>query len=199
MQQNRDKREFVIRKKISLSLKLRDLLLTLTLWGLWIYLFYPLFGLILWKLWGVNIFFYYETPAEINALEVKLNHFLKISGGVIALIVFAVLWWGNYNQRKFNHYKNKRKGDPTPISTEMMAKALHTSPEIISTAKEAKYVQFYHTHESPKDLAKVFKEVKCTRYKCVNIVFSDNWEQIRQSSNFGYTHKQQLQKEEIAR
>ena len=191
MARNRDKESYIVRKRIGYILWFRDLILTLALWGLWLYLLYPLIGLILWKGFGVDIFFYYDSRADIADLEKQLRHFTHISGIAIGLIVASVLGWGYYNQKKFARYKNKRRTLPQAITSDLMAKALDIDSHIIDTTKEARYIQFYHTHKSPDSSEKPFKPLSKKPYKQVNIIFNDDWEEVRRKSNFAYTHKRQ--------
>ena len=190
MKKNRDKEIFIVKKRIGVILFLRDFLLTMALWALWIYLLYPLIALVLWKL-DIDIFFYYDSVSQINALEASLKEFLVFSSIIVFCIVCTVLGWGYYNQRKYAFFKNQRRTFPKPISSKMIAASLSIKPKIIDTAKEARYVQFYHTDKSPQDISTIFKPFQKANITHVNIVFNDNWNKVRENSNFSYTHLQQ--------
>ncbi len=191
MRSKRDKRTYIIKKRIGWAIKIRDLLLTLLLWGLWIYLLYPLAALLMWKLFSIDLFFYYDSPQQIAKLQRQLVHFAIIGGIIVLCVTLCVVGWGVYNQKKFSRFKNKRRKMPRPIDSATMAASLQVRKEMIDTVKEAHYIQIYHTHTPPKPGENPFKKLPNASYKRVNILFSDDWEAIRRRSNFGYTHRQQ--------
>lgn len=187
MKQDREKDYYIVKNKISMFFRLRDLLLTLLLWGLWVYIFYPLIALILWKFFNIDIFYNYSQE-EIKALSKSLYLFIFFAGTMILLLVSAFVGWGYYNKKRFEYRGNKRRKQPKAVSSKMMAKSLQVDPRSIEKSKESKYVQIYHTKESPKSTEDLFKPIDDLNVTNVNIYFSDDWDRVRESSNFGYTH-----------
>ncbi len=183
----REKEHYVVNNKISIFYQIRDLLLTLMLWGLWIYIFYPFVALILWKYFDINIF-YNTSPAEIKELGESLYEFMIFSGIIIFFLILSFIGWGFYNKKRFQYRGNKRRQQPKPISSEVMAQALQVSPAAIDQSKEARYVQIYHTKETPSSMENLFKPTKNLEATSVNLFFSDDWSHVRETSNFGYTH-----------
>jgi len=191
MKKNRDKNHYIVKKRVNHLIVLRDIFLTMLLWGLWIYLLYPLFALIVWKSSQVNIFFYYDSVEQIKQLEKQLYSFIPYAAVLIVFITITVISWGHYNKKRFDKYKNKRRIMPKPITSKIMAKTLNTKIDNIINTQEAKYIQVYHTDKNLETPQKFFKEVKNKNFKSVNIIFNDDWEFIRKSSQFGFTHQYQ--------
>ncbi len=187
MKKNRNKKYFIINKKLNFLYKLRDTTLTLLLWGLWLYIIYPLVALIIWKYFDINIFYNYSI-SQIENLDVSLNRFLLFSVILVSIISFAIVGWGYYNKQKFSTIKNRRQNRPPPISSAMMAKSLQVTSDAIVACKSAQYIQIYHSVTHPESKEKVFKPTNDLDATCVNLYFSDDWNKIRKSSNFGYTH-----------
>ncbi len=186
MCRQRDKSRYYISNRRSSALYYRDILITLVLWGIWFYIMYPLFGIILWKLFNINIFFYYDSTSEIEHLYTKLKHFLLFGGTIIFSTSTLILFWGYYNQHKFKHSKNKRKKDPLPIGTQKIAESLGVDAEYIEACHNARYIQIYHT-DRPTN-RDVFKKFDKKNISSVQLYFSNNWNQVREESQFGYTH-----------
>ena len=188
MKKDRKKSHYIINNKIGIFYKLRDVILTLMLWGLWIYIFYPLVALILWNYFDTNIF-YHKSVEEISALKESLFSFLLFSGGIIFMLVVAFIGWGVYNKKRFQYRGNQRRQQPTAISSEMMAQSLKVNPEYIEQSKKARYVQIHHLQKTPKAKENQFKPVHDLNVTSVNLYFSDDWNDIRDKSSFAYTHK----------
>ncbi len=186
MSSKRDKKVYYIKNKRSLTVIYRDILITLLLWGLWLYIMHPLIGIILWNFYGINIFFYYDSPAEIESLYSSFKNFLLFSGSVVLLTSSLILLWGYYNKRKFSQYKNKRKNNPNPICSDKIATSLGVNIEGIETCKDARYIQIYHTNKPSN--ADVFKLFDKKHIKSVQLYFSNDWNQVREDSEFAYTH-----------
>jgi poly-beta-1,6-N-acetyl-D-glucosamine biosynthesis protein PgaD len=191
MKKDRDKDYYIIKKRVSYLVIFRDIFITMFLWGLWSYLLYPLFALIVWKIFQINIFFYYDSVKQIEVLEKQLYSFLIYAAILISFIAVTIISWGQYNKKRFSIYRNKRKIMPKPITSEILAKTLNNKVKNIQSAKEAKYIQVYHTSKSTKTPQRFFKEFKDQDFKHVNIIFNDNWEFIRKNSQFGFTHEYQ--------
>jgi len=189
----RDKNSYVVKNEISVFYKIRDFFLTLLLWGLWIYIFYPLIALILYNYFDKNIF-YDSSQEEIRLLGKSLKTFLTSSGIIIITLIISFTGWGFYNKKKYEFHKNKRRKQPQPVSSEIIAASLQINQAAIDKSKEAKYVQIYHTVETPNTKENLFKSIDDLNTTCVNLYFSDNWDRIRESSNFGYTHNQTEEK-----
>lgn len=183
----REKSHYIVKNKISLFYQLRDLLLTFTLWGLWGYIFYPLISLILWKYFDINIF-YNKSEEEINAIGASLSTFVLSAGAMIFLLTLTFNGWGFYNKKRFQLRGNKRQLKPKAINSEMMAESLQIDPKSIDICKEAKYVQIFHTDKNPNPKTDLFKPTHDLNVKSINLYFSDNWDKIRETSNFSYTH-----------
>ncbi len=188
MKTHRDKKHLIINKKLTLSYRIRDALLTLLLWGLWLYIFYPLFAMICWKLFGVNIFYNFEKVSQIERFAAVLNEFLIYSTAIIMFLSISFVGWGFYNKKRFSAKGNKRRKIPKPVSTQMLAKSLRVDPKAIEICKKTKYIQIYHTSIQPKSKKGVFKPVDDLNVSSINLFFSDNWGKIREESSFGYTH-----------
>ncbi len=187
MKKDREKSHYVVKNKIALFYQIRDLLLTLSLWGLWFYIFYPLVALILYNYFDTNIF-YNKSDEDIKVLGESLHTFILSSGGMILMLVAAFIGWGFYNKKRFEYKGNKRRNHPEEVSSEMMAQSLQINPMAIKKSKEARYVQIYHTKETPKSKENLFKPIDDLNVTNVNLIFSDDWDKIRETSNFGYTH-----------
>lgn len=186
---NREKGHYIVKNNISIFYKLRDIVLTLMLWGLWIYIFYPLVALILFNYFDINIF-YNKSEEEIKALGESLYGFLLSSGGMIFFLVLTFVGWGFYNKKRFENWGNQRRSQPKAVSSEMMAQSLQINPMAIEKSKDARYIQIYHTKESPNTKEDLFKPINDLNVTSVNLYFSDDWDKIRETSNFGYTHNQ---------
>ncbi len=183
----RGKEHYIVNNKINIFYQIRDLLLTLMFWGLWMYIFYPFVALILWKYFDINIF-YNTSQAEIKELGESLYAFMIFSGIIIFFLILSFIGWGFYNKKRFQYRGNKRRLQPKPISSEVMGQALHVSPAAIDQSKEARYVQIYHTKETPTSTKNLFKSINDLNVPSVKLYFSDDWDEIRETSNFGYTH-----------
>jgi len=187
MHQQRDKKHYYIQNRRTRFMIYRDLLITLFLWGIWLYIMYPLIGIMLWKLFQVNIFFYYENSRAIEHLTTTLQDFLVFGGSIVVSTSILIVLWGYYNQYKFKQNKNKRKRIPLPIGTQKIAASLGVNTECIEVCHQAQYIQVYHTNKpTNKD---VFKKFDKQNIKSVQLYFSNNWNQVREESQFGYTHQ----------
>ncbi len=189
MKCERNKEHLIINKKLTLSYRVRDAILTLMLWGVWIYIFYPLFALICWKFFGVNIFFGHEKVSQINRFAEVLKDFWIYSTTIIIFLSLSFVGWGYYNKKRFSAKRNKRRNTPKPISSKMLADSLRVDPKAIDICKKTRYIQIYHTSDQPSSTKSVFKPVdNLKNISSVNLFFSDNWGKIREESSFGYTH-----------
>ena len=192
----REKGHYIVKNSISIFYQLRDLLLTLMLWGLWFYIFYPLAALILFNFFDTNIF-YNKSEEEIKTLGTSLYMFLLSSGGMILTLVVAFIGWGYYNKKRFQYRGNKRRKQAKAVTSEMMAQSLQINPSAIDKSKAARYVQIYHTKEMPKSKENLFKPIDDLNVTSVNLFFNDDWDKIRETSSFGYTHTKTKEKTEI--
>jgi len=188
MRDIRDKRLYIIRKERPFWVKVRDFFLAVLLWSIWGYLFYPLFAVLGWKIFGVTLPFCDEALLKKSMHE--MADIALFSVVIVLFIVLVILGWGSYNRRKFRRY-NKRRIPFHPITSEILAKTFDTSVESIERAKRVKYIQFFHMPE--RDILKVYPK-KVLRpngkdFKYVDILFIDDWELVRQKSKFGFTHK----------
>ncbi len=186
MHLQRDKSNYYIQNQRTRVMIYRDLLITLLLWGIWFYIMYPLVGIILWKLFHINIFFYYSSTDTIEQLTTTLQHFLIFGGTIVLSTSILIVLWGYYNQHKFKQHKNKRKKDPLPIGTQTIADSLGVDAECIQVCHDARYIQVYHT-DKPTN-RDVFKKFDKKNIRSVQLYFSNNWNQVREESQFGYTH-----------
>ncbi len=188
MKKDRNKKHLIINKKLTLSYRFRDTILTLLLWGVWLYIFYPLFAMICWKLFSVNIFYNFKEVSQIENFAEVLKDFLIYSTAIIVFLSVSFIGWGYYNKKRFSAKGNKRRNMPKPVTTQMLADSLRVDPKAIDTCKKTRYVQIYHTSSHPRSKEGVFKPVNDLHVSSVNLFFSDNWGKIREESNFGYTH-----------
>ncbi len=183
----RDKSAYYIVNRRSNTVLYRDLLITLFLWGIWFYIMYPLFGIVLWKNFNINIFFYYDTTDAIEELFHTLKNFLIFGGTIILSTSSLIVMWGYYNQHRFKQHKNKRKKHLLSIGSQTIAKSLGVETAYIEACHNAQYIQIYHT-DKPTN-RDVFKKYDKKNIKSVQLYFSNNWNQVREESQFGYTHQ----------
>ena len=189
MKNSKNKKRFIINKKLTLTYRVRDSVLTFLLWGVWLYIFYPLIAMICWRIFNINIFYNFKQASEIEKFALVLQEFWIYSTAIIILLTASFIGWGYYNKRRFSAKKNKRRNMPEAISTQILAKSLKADPKVIDLCKKTKYIQIYHTDNTPQAKESVFKPVDDLNVGSVNLFFSDDWSKIREISHFGYTYK----------
>ena len=103
-------------------------------WALWLYLFLPLFNIILWLL-GIHLF--YEEVIEKAGYLQLLSLFTKMGWSI--LVVFAVLrLWGYYNYLRFG--KKDRRKFVSSTTVEQLSGHFNLPPEQIIELQSKKEV-----------------------------------------------------------
>ncbi|WP_281950497.1 poly-beta-1,6-N-acetyl-D-glucosamine biosynthesis protein PgaD [Nitrosophilus kaiyonis] len=134
-----DLKKIIIEKPeaIDKTVSLRDKIITFIFWGALIYIFRPLFALILWILFGMHIFnpevFNIELYDEISRFLVK-NSF--------TIFVFAVIFitWAVYN--KIMYGKLRRRKFVPKVTDKEIAEFFKVDIEKLKKWKELKYIKF---------------------------------------------------------
>jgi len=103
-----DPKEVIIDKPQALdgAIKLRDSVITVTFWAVFIYLFRPLLSLLLWMLFGIHIF----NPKVFNvALLAQAENF--VAQNILAITAFAIIFvsWALYNQITYGRLRRRKK------------------------------------------------------------------------------------------
>ena len=107
---------------------------TMLVWALWLYLFLPLFNIILWLL-GIHLF--YEEVIEKAGYLQLLSLFTKMGWSI--LVVFAVLrLWGYYNYLRFG--KKDRRKFVSSTTVEQLSGHFNLPPEQIIELQSKKEV-----------------------------------------------------------
>ncbi len=106
-------------------------LVTLLLWGLWMYLWTPLLSLVAWVL-GVR-FFVVEMLLPTNMTYVQE---LFIYGQVILLMLVLILAWSHYNIWRFRG-KERRSHQP-PLSPADEADWYGIDPKLVEQLRETR-------------------------------------------------------------
>jgi poly-beta-1,6-N-acetyl-D-glucosamine biosynthesis protein PgaD len=107
---------------------------TMLIWALWLYLFLPLFNIILWLL-GIHLF--YEEVIEKAGYLQLLSLFTKMGWSI--LVVFAVLrLWGYYNYLRFR--KKDRRKFVSSTTVEQLSVHFNLPPEQIIELQSKKEV-----------------------------------------------------------
>lgn len=187
LKHKRDQSEFIINNKRHFYYILRDALITLVLWVLWLYLLYPLIAIAAWKFFGENIY-YNKSDAQIDSIYDTLMQFFLYNGIIIPILGVIFITWGIYNRKVFGK-RNRRKNKATPITPQKLAQAHNVDEAYINTCQEARYLQIYHVDKSPKEGEYEFpplnEKLTSTTGEVVSMYFHNNWDSIRQQSNFG--------------
>ncbi len=182
-----DRSKYHVHNKLSLSTRIRDFFLTLFLWGVWLYIMFPLLGLISWYLFGIDIFYYLDDTKKIDQLADELIHLLVYGGSIVIAASAMLLFWGYYNKERFKQHRNRRKREPIVIDSETMANSLKVDADSIRKCQNARYIQVYHTDKPTRE--NNFKKVEDKDISNVKLYFCNNWDQVREESQFGYTHQ----------
>jgi len=89
----------------------RDTILTLALWGIYIYLWIPLITLAAW-LFGFERF--YEVMITYGGFEVAMD-LLDLYALMIITIVISVLSWSGFNYYRFHRHERRQAAAETPV------------------------------------------------------------------------------------
>ncbi len=192
MNERKDRSFFIIKNKRNLFYIIRDFFITLLLWGLWLYLIYPIIAILVWKFFDKNIY-YHKSGAEIDSITQTLMHFFLYNGIIIPILGAAFVLWGIYNRKNFGA-NNRRKKKGTPVSPAKLASAYDVDPSYIQTCQNTRYLRIYHVDKSPKEGEFPFPplnpKLQATSGKAVSIYFNNNWDAIRKKSMFGTIKRQ---------
>ena len=118
-------------KKLPFMLRLRDLILTVLVWALYIYFMRDFFFFLrdLWN-WGSNGFTNADNYDTFRTVESFVIYF-----EIMALLGFLFIGWSVYNVLRFRN-KKRRRASP-PVTIEQIAAKSNLDPEDLQEWQEA--------------------------------------------------------------
>jgi len=134
-----DPKKIIIEKPEALdeAITIRDKIITFLFWGLLIYIFRPLFALILWILFGIHVF----NPDIFNiGLYEDITKFIAKNSFTIFSFAAIFISWAIYNKIVFGKLK-RRKAIPR-ITDEEIAKFYKVDIDNLKKWKHKKYLKF---------------------------------------------------------
>ncbi len=175
-----------IEREVPVAIKLRDFFITLFMWGLWLYIMFPLAAILVWKAAGLNIYDYFGSDMDVSLLYERGVDFLLYGVLIVAATSISIVLWGWYNRLRFAGEKNRRKNPPPRIDCDTMADSLNVESGFIKRFQSARYIQVYHTDRVMKD--DVFKPFDKDGVESIALFFCNDWDRVRAESKFGYSH-----------
>ncbi len=175
-----------IERKVPAAIKIRDFLITIIMWSLWLYIIFPLVAILAWKSYGLNIYDYIGSNADPALLYERGVTFILYGAMIVGATSFFIIVWGWYNRLRFSGEKNRRQKSPPRIDCEKMSESLNVDSGFIRRFQNARYIQVYHTDRVMND--DVFKPFDNEEIESVSLFFCNDWDRVRAESKFGYSH-----------
>ncbi len=176
---------------------IRDLYITFLLWILWLLLLYPLASILIWRFFGVNIAYGLSSERADAAFQ-TLSDFILVNGSIVLALIITYGLWSLYNDMRYSGNKNRRKNRPIDPLPFFVAKTSHKSSELLLLNQNLRYLQVDHVDKhSISDLkshATLDQTIIDQGIKAKTILFNDDWEQVRKSSDFGYEYSRKVGK-----
>ncbi len=176
---------------------IRDIYITLLLWVLWLLLLYPLASIMIWRFFDVNITYGLSSERAEAAFN-TLSDFIVLNGSIVLTLIIAYAVWSIYNDHRYSGSKNRRNKrpiDPLPL---FVAKTSQERSELLLLNQNLRYLQVDHVDKHSisdvKSHATLDQAIIDQGIKAKSIIFNDDWEQVRKSSDFGYEYSRKVGK-----